>query len=1091
MSQTVFGAAAVVTFLNRAFHNTTPGHLIFQNQVKAAGSTAASQTAFAAQFGASFATLSDAALAHKVLGNMGVLPNADLEAALVERFAAVGTDGRGLLVWQLGQILVGLEGAGGSLAAYAPAAAAWNHAITQSYLYSVDPTNTVAIDPLADMTAPVVSSATFSYAENQAAGYGVGTVAATDGVGVTAFEIATGNSSGYFAIDAAGNITLTEAGAAATAANDYETAPNAFALGVVAKDAAGNTSAVANMAIQVTDVDDVAPKLLAAAAVGTTVKLNFNEAFKAGAIVYATAFNVVDAANTSIGVGSVTVSGSQVILTLAALPSGAVKVSYAAPAIAEALQDAAGNKVADIVGQLAVADITAPTLLSSNPADDSSTLAAASNLALTFSENVVLGAGFITLVNTIEASDTRTIAITDAAQVSVAGAVLTINPTANLKVGASYYVNVPATAVFDAAGNPYAGISNVTGLNFTVLVPPVPGETLIFTTAIDLLTGTAGDDTIIGVFSTSPPGTLSVVDRIRAGAGMDTLKMYGTYDVSQMPDTITGVEVLQLVIAANAALDLSSSLYSKAVSGIEKVIIDDAVAINGQTITTTTGQSLSLATGTTGAGTAGAVTWSASSTDAVLNLALNGYQSSASAGAVQSLTVSNTAASTVQLASTGAANKVSTLTLGAQTSKLVITGDKALTVSTNFVSSGGAGVLKVVDASASTGSVGITVAAGTTAAFAFAGGAANDSLTLAAAPDAAFAFSGGAGNDNLKLADNGLQALASGAQLDGGAGSTDKISLNDGALLANEYTALNAAKNFEVLGLIAAVTVDASQLAGYKIYSLDGNAAQVINQVATGTTVNLTTSHATDITVAAAVGVNDLAFNIGASTVGGNLTLSGFSLVALGSNSNSTINHLILRDNAVVTITGSKDLTITAVADATTTGHKIDGTALTGKLNVTANQAAYAANSMLGDILIGGSNTDTLKAGLNSTKLTGNAGNDIFDVSLAVAGATAHANITTITDLAKGDAIKFGSTAGAFTATKVDLSGAVSEQAALDALLVGNDSDVKWGVYNGNTYIVDDVGAGNTMEAADTIVKLAGVLNLSASTFASQVLLLA
>lgn len=1089
MSQTVFGAAAVVTFLNRAFHNTTPGYLIFQNQVKAAGSTAAGQAAFAAQFGASFATLSDAALAHKVLGNMGVLPNADLEAALVERFAAVGIDGRGLLVWQLGQILVGLEGAGGGLAAYAPAAAAWNHAITQSYLYSVDPTNTVAIDPLADMTAPVVSSATFSYAENQAAGYGVGTVAATDGVGVTAFEIATGNSSGYFAIDAAGNITLTEAGAAAaTAANDYETAPNAFALGVVAKDAAGNTSAVANVAIQVTDVDDVAPKLLAAAAVGTTVKLNFNEAFKAGAIVHATAFNVVDAANTSIGVGSVTVSGSQVILTLAALPSGAVKVSYAAPAIAEALQDAAGNKVADIVDQLAVADITAPTLLSSNPADDSSTLAAASNLALTFSENVVLGSGFITLVNTAEASDTRTIAITDAAQVSVAGAVLTINPTANLKVGASYYVNVPATAVFDAAGNPYAGISNATGLNFIVLVP---GQTLVLTTAIDLLTGTAGDDTIIGVFSTSPPGTLSIADDIRAGAGMDTLKMYGTYDVSQMPAIITGVEVLQLVTAANAALDLSSSLYSKAVSGIEKVIIDDAVAINGQTITTTTGQSLSLATGTTGAGTAGAVTWSASSTDAVLNLALNGYQSSASAGAVQSLTVSNTAASTVQLASTGAANKVSTLTLGAQTSKLVITGDKALTVSTNLVSSGGAGVLKVVDASASTGSVGITVAAGTTAAFAFAGGAANDSLTLAAAPDAAFAFSGGAGNDNLKLADNGLQALASGAQLDGGAGSTDKISLNDGVLLANEYTALNAAKNFEVLGLSAAVTVDASQLAGYKIYSLDGNAAQVINQVATGTTVNLTTSHATDITVAAAVGVNDLAFNIGASTVGGNLTLSGFSLVALGSNSNSTINHLILRDNAVVTITGSKDLTITAVADATTTGHKIDGTALTGKLNVTANQAAYAANSMLGDILIGGSNTDTLRAGLNSTKLTGNAGNDIFDVSLAVAGATAHANITTITDLTKGDAIKFGSTAGAFTATKVDLSGAVSEQAALDALLVGNDSDVKWGIYNGNTYIVDDVGAGNTMEAADTIVKLAGVLNLSASTFASQVLLLA
>lgn len=1082
MFQPVFGAAAVVTFLNRAFHHTAPGSQFFQNQVNAAGNTEASQTAFATQFGRSFWTWSDATLAHKVLGNMGMLPNADLETSLTEYFAAVGVQARGIVVLQLARLLSnhGDEGP------YASAATAWNHAITQSYLYSANPANTSTVDPLADITAPVVTAATFSYAENQTTAHVVGSVTAFDTVGVTAFEISTGNTAGYFAIDAEGKITLTEAGvAAAAAANDYETTPNSFTLGIVAKDAAGNASSAANITIEVTDIDDVAPKLVAAAAAGTIVKLNFNEAFQAGLILHAGAFSVVDSANTTIGINSVTVTGSQVILTLAATPSGTVKVSYTTPAVGYALQDAAGNKVVAIANQVAVTDVTAPTLMASNPVDDSTNFLTTSNLTLTFSENVMLGTGDITIVNAADATDTRTIAVTDATQASISGAVLTINPTANLKVGASYYVNIAATAVLDTAGNTYGGINNATTLNFTPVAPAVPGEIFALTTSLDTVVGTANDDTIIGVFSTSPPGTLHIADQISGGAGTDTLKMYGTYDTSQMPISISGVEVLQFVTAANAALNLSSYVYTKATSGVTKVMIDDATAINGQTITTTTGQSLSLATGVTGGATDGAVTWAADSTDTALNLTLNGYQST---GSSKNLTVSNSTATTLNLVSTGAANKVATLTLGAQTTKLVLTGDKGLTVGTNLVSSGGASVLQTVDASASTGSVAITMAAGTAAAFAFIGGSGNDSLTLNTATDATFTFKGGAGNDSIKLVDNGLQALASGTQLDGGAGTGDKISLNDTGLIASEYTILNATKNFEVLGLNAGITVDASQLTSYKVYALEGNAAQVINNVLTGTTINVTTSHALDITVAAAVGVNDLAFNIGASALGGNLTFSGLSAITLGSNSNSTINNLVLRDNAVVTITGSKDLTITAIANATTIGHKIDGSALTGKLNVTANQAVYSAGSTVGDIVMGGSNTDTLKAGLNSTQLTGNAGNDTFDVSWAVTGGTTNANITTITDFAKGDAIKFGSTAGAWTATKIDLSGATSEQAALDALLVGNDSDLTWGVYNGNTYIVDDVGAGNTMDAADTVVKLVGVLNLSASTFASQIL---
>ncbi|WP_341708726.1 Ig-like domain-containing protein, partial [Halopseudomonas sp.] len=77
-----------------------------------------------------------------------------------------------------------------------------------------------------DNTPPTIDAdQSFTYAENQSNGYEIGTVTASDDVAVTDFEIVSGNTDGYFAIDANGKITLTAAGAAA-AANDYESLPN-------------------------------------------------------------------------------------------------------------------------------------------------------------------------------------------------------------------------------------------------------------------------------------------------------------------------------------------------------------------------------------------------------------------------------------------------------------------------------------------------------------------------------------------------------------------------------------------------------------------------------------------------------------------------------------------------------------------------------------------------------------------------------------------------------------------------------------------------------------------------------------------------
>lgn len=153
MSQTVFGAPATVTFLNRAFNNTAPGNLLFQNQVGAAGTTRESQEAFARTFANSFSSLSNEALATLVLTNMGVLPSEEaavvaLETELATYFGANAPADRGLIVLQLSEILATLAGATGDLAVYAPAAAAWNNEITKSFEYSVVPSNTATADPL-------------------------------------------------------------------------------------------------------------------------------------------------------------------------------------------------------------------------------------------------------------------------------------------------------------------------------------------------------------------------------------------------------------------------------------------------------------------------------------------------------------------------------------------------------------------------------------------------------------------------------------------------------------------------------------------------------------------------------------------------------------------------------------------------------------------------------------------------------------------------------------------------------------------------------------------------------------------------------
>jgi methionine-rich copper-binding protein CopC len=120
--------------------------------------------------------------------------------------------------------------------------------------------------------------------------------------------------------------------------------------------------------------------------------------------------------------------------------------------------------------------ITGPVVGSFSPADNSTNVALDANLVLTFNKAIVRGTGNITLTNLTDGTSAN-IAITNTTQISIAGEVLTINPTANLLANKSYAIQIDPTALDGVVSNSFAGITDTTTWTFTTITPPPAGVT--------------------------------------------------------------------------------------------------------------------------------------------------------------------------------------------------------------------------------------------------------------------------------------------------------------------------------------------------------------------------------------------------------------------------------------------------------------------------------------------------------------------------------------------------------------------------------------------------------------------------------------
>ena len=195
-----------------------------------------------------------------------------------------------------------------------------------------------------------------------------------------------------------------------------------------------------------------------------------------------------------------------------------------------------------------LAAVPAPVISSLNPADNATGVAVGTNLVATFSANIAKGTGNITIKNLTDATQVA-IAVTDA-QVTVSGAVLTINPTANLLAGKNYAIQIAATAIDDTTGTSFAGITNDTSWNFATAAIDTTAPTISTLNPADNATGVGVGADLVATFS----------EDIALGTGDITLKNLsdGTNTIIPVTDT-TQVTISGATLTINPTTDLALS----------------------------------------------------------------------------------------------------------------------------------------------------------------------------------------------------------------------------------------------------------------------------------------------------------------------------------------------------------------------------------------------------------------------------------------------------------------------------------------------------------------------------------------------------
>ncbi|MFC3802213.1 Ig-like domain-containing protein [Cohnella sp. GCM10012308] len=288
---------------------------------------------------------------------------------------------------------------------------------------------------------------------------------------------------------------------------------------------------------------------------GADFVLTFNEPVKAvsGKKVYiykqggATPLYTYDAADGT----KIDVTGATVSVTHPDLDEA---VNYEVRVEAGAFADLSDNAFAGVNAgwTFTVPDITPPSMSTFAPANQAKRVDASSNLTLTYNEDMVAVAGHAIKIYDASAPSAplAVIQADDTARVSISGGTVTIqNP--GLSDNAAYYVDVPAGAFADAAGNAAPAIAGASAWSFTT--PDTIAPTLTSKSPVDgAVTGSKDFE-----------ATLTFSEPVKAAAGKhitvynaadDTEALqFETTDTANVVINGNVVKMLDMHMAENAA----------------------------------------------------------------------------------------------------------------------------------------------------------------------------------------------------------------------------------------------------------------------------------------------------------------------------------------------------------------------------------------------------------------------------------------------------------------------------------------------------------------------------------------------------------
>lgn len=634
------------------------------------------------------------------------------------------------------------------------------------------------------------------------------------------------------------------------------------------------------------------------------------------------------------------------------------------------------------------------------------------------------------------------------------------------------------------------GLTSLTAANVSNAIPtPAPvGETFTLTTGTDAVTGTAGNDTILGAVDyagAQAPGTastLTVADVIAGGAGTDSMNV--TFSnaaggaVAMPAASISGVEIFNLRNVSGQQLNVDATNLG----GAEQVWADRSTSKVAVT---------NLATGATaGMKGDGAVTnvdfdfgYATASADASL----------AVAGGTKAGNVAiTTAPVNVSISSSGAANTIGTVALGGSATKLTI--DATTNLTTGAIS-GFTGTAATINVSGAAASVNIGAIENLTVKTVDASGLTSGGLTATLSTNVALAVTGGGGNDIITTG-----AILTTGSVNAGAG-TDRLVIGatnhvDTAALAQKYS------NFEVLQAGTGVTVDAS------LFTTSAISAIRVTGDATFNNLNATQAGAVTVTAnsSATYGVKD-ALTVGqldtlSLTVDdglavkntitlGNITAAGVETINIAGVENVTVSSLTGATALTnMNLTGAGNFNITTGALAINVNTVVDASAATGTFTFTAAAATTNGLSIKGsatkvNTITGSAQNDVITGGSANDTITGGDGDDTINISaggsntLIFAADLANNGTDTITGFNAGTVASGGDVlnVNAFSAvgTSAVVTGATTGQATIagaQVILVTDNADATFsnvlavmnaainttGVVTSNTVILIDNG---------------------------------